>query len=321
MKKLSGWMIALAIGVALPASAELVDRVAAVVNGRIIPLSAVQERAAPELAQASREPNPERRTELRNAAMKSALDQLIGEQLMEQQLAELQITVAEQEIDLAVQDVVAQNNLTPERFEEELAREGLSMQAYRENLRQHLARMKLMDLKVRSRVKLSEQDLRAEYARWARQEAEDVEVHARHVLVQVSPGASADEVATAKAKAEEIAAEAKKPGVDFVELAKRRSEGSSKADGGDLGWFKRGVMVPEFERVAFNLKEGQVSDPVRTGFGFHVIKIEERRALDVPPFEEVKDQMRERLMREQLTKYADRYVQELRQGAVVDVKI
>ena len=65
--------------------------------------------------------------------------------------------------------------------------------------------------------------------------------------------------------------------MDFAELAKKRSEGSSSSDGGDLGFFKRGTMVPEFEKVAFSLKTGEVSDPVRTQFGWHVLKLEEIR--------------------------------------------
>ena len=92
--------------------------------------------------------------------------------------------------------------------------------------------------------------------------------------------------------------------MDFAELAKKRSEGSSSSDGGDLGFFKRGTMVPEFERVAFNLKTGEVSEPVRTQFGWHVLKLEEIRKLGMKPLAEVRPEIEDRLRRaqaEQLT--------------------
>jgi peptidyl-prolyl cis-trans isomerase SurA len=80
-------------------------------------------------------------------------------------------------------------------------------------------------------------------------------------------------------------------------------------------------MVPEFDKVAFALPQGGVSDPVRTHFGWHVIKVEERKSVAVKPFEEMKDQLQEKLTREQLEKYADQYVKELRQQATVEVRI
>jgi len=81
------------------------------------------------------------------------------------------------------------------------------------------------------------------------------------------------------------------------------------------------VMAAEFEKVAFALKPGEVSEPIRTKFGFHVIKVEERRKVAPKPFEEVQDQMRERLLQGQMEKYTQQYIQELRQKATVEVKI
>src|SRR6185295_16008606 len=135
-------------------------------------------------------------------------------------------------------------------------------------MKKHLARLKLINLKVRSKVKVSDEDIKAEYSKVAKMDSEDAEVHARHLLVQVSPKATADQVEAARKKAASLADEARKPGVDFIELAKKKSEGPSAADGGDLGFFRRGVMVPEFERAAFSLPIGGISDPIRTKFGW-----------------------------------------------------
>lgn len=310
-----------AAGYAPPARAEMADRVAAVVNNDIIALSEVEQRAAPELARANAERDPAKRGALRTEIMKGALDQLIGEKLLEYQLKDLNIEVSDQEIDLGIEDVRKQNSIEPEQFEKLLANEGYTMVTYRQFMRKQLAKLKLINLKVRSKVKVSEEDVKAEYGRYARLESGDAEVHARHVLVQVGPKATAAEIEAAKQKAQKIAEEARKPGVDFAELAKKKSEGPSAADGGDLGFFRRGVMVAEFEKEAFSLPQGGVSDPVRTKFGWHVLKVEERRAIPPKPYEEVREQLREKMARGQMERLTDQYIQELRLGATVVVKI
>jgi peptidyl-prolyl cis-trans isomerase SurA len=312
---------ALLVG-ALSARAELVDRVAAVVSNDIITLSEVEARIAPEVTRMRQsEPDPARRTELRAQLVKRGVEMLIGEKLMEAQVKELNIEVADSEIEMGMQDVQKQNNITPDQFESLLAQEGYTLQSYKNFMRRHLARLKLVNLKVRSKVKIADEDLKAEYARWAHDEANEYEVHARHLLVQVPPKATPEQVEQGRLKATLLMEEARKPGTNFAELAKKKSEGPSAADGGDLGFFKRGVMVAEFEKAAFSLPVGGVSDPIRTKFGWHVLKVEEKKALAAPPLEEVKDQLRERMLRGQMEKYTEQYVQELRAGAVVDVKL
>jgi peptidyl-prolyl cis-trans isomerase SurA len=305
----------------LAVRAELVDRVAAVVNSDIIALSEVEARAAPELARLRGEPDPVRRGELRALLIKRILDGLIGEKLMDAQVRDLNIDVSEAEIDLGVDDVKRQNNVEGAQFEQLLAQEGYTIPAFRTFMKKHLSKLKLVNLKVRSKVKVTDEDLKAEYAKLSRDETQDFEVRARHVLVQVQPKATPEQVEQARLKAEQLMAEAKKPGVDFAALAKAKSEGPSASDGGDLGFFKRGVMVAEFDKVAFGLPIGGISEPVRTKFGWHVIKVEERRSAPARPYEEVRDMLRDRLTRVQLEKYTDQYVQELRAGATIDVKI
>jgi peptidyl-prolyl cis-trans isomerase C len=129
------------------------------------------------------------------------------------------------------------------------------------------------------------------------------EVHARHILVKTE-----DE---AKAVIAELAA-----GKDFAELAKAKSTDPNKSDGGDLGYFRKGQMVPEFEAAAFAMAKGEVSKvPVKTQFGFHVIKVEDKRDAPPPPFDQVKDQVRQMVMR-------DKYMELLKSsknGAKVEI--
>jgi peptidyl-prolyl cis-trans isomerase SurA len=323
MKKLMGTMVAALLLSGAVARAELVDRVAAVVNRDVIALSEVEKRAAPELARLnSAVRDPKQRAEERARVLKTSLNTLIGEKLMEEQIRELGLATTDAELEAAVSDVRRQNNITDEaQFERLLSGEGFTVKTYKDFLRNQMSRMKLVQMKVAPKVKVSEEDLKAAYTQYAKLESGDAEVHARHILVQVDAKATPEQVETARQKALKLVEEARKPGVDFAELAKKKSEGPSASDGGDLGFFRRGVMVPAFERVAFTLKEGEVSEPVRTQFGWHVLKVEERRAVDVAPFEQVKAELENRLKMQKTEKFVEQYVQELRQKASVEEKM
>lgn len=304
----------------VPARAELVDRVAAVVNNEVITLSEVEQRALPFLARAEVR-DPKERASVRQQILKQALDQLVGEKLMEQQLRDRSMDVTDQEVDATIDSVKQEQRLDSERLEQALREQGYTMASYRDMLKKTLARRKLVAQQVRPKVKISDEDVKAEYARWAKLESSDPEVHARHILIQLPANAPAADVEKARQKALALAQEARKPGVDFAQLAKQKSEGPSASDGGDLGTFRRGVMVPEFDQVAFSLKEGEVGDPIRTKFGWHVIKVEERKAVGVKSFDEMKDELRDRMLMNQLEKYTEDYVQELRQVAAVEIKL
>jgi len=125
---------------------------------------------------------------------------------------------------------------------------------------------------------------------------QEKEVHARHILIRAKAG---DEKASAEAKAkiEAIIARLKK-GEDFATVAKETTEDpSGKQNGGDLGYFTKDQMVPEFSKVAFDLKKGEISGPVKTEFGWHVIKVEDSRTKPPPKFDEVKVQIQNYIAR------------------------
>jgi len=128
------------------------------------------------------------------------------------------------------------------------------------------------------------------YDEAVKQMGEVQEVHARHILIRAAPG---DEKASkaAEDKIKAIIARLKK-GEDFEKVAKEVTEDpSGKANGGDLGYFSKEQMVPEFSEVAFKLEKSQISEPVKTQFGWHVIKVEDKRVKPAPTFEEVKPQI------------------------------
>src|SRR5438132_750039 len=150
----------------------MVDRVAAVVNNDVIALSEVEQRAAPELARLATERDPVKRGELRKEIMTRSLDQLIGEKLLEAELRELNIDVSDQEIDYGIDDVKKQNNIDGDQFEQLLRSEGYTMASYRSFMKKHLARLKLINLKVRQKIKVSDEDVKAECAKLNKMDSE-----------------------------------------------------------------------------------------------------------------------------------------------------
>jgi peptidyl-prolyl cis-trans isomerase C len=125
---------------------------------------------------------------------------------------------------------------------------------------------------------VSEEAMHKVYDDAIKQMGDEQEVRARHILVESEDQAKA------------IQADLKK-GADFAELAKQKSKDPAAADGGDLGYFTKDQMVPEFADVAFKLDKGQISDPVKTAFGWHIIKVEDKRKKPVPTYDQVKDQL------------------------------
>lgn len=150
---------------------------------------------------------------------------------------------------------------------------------------------------------ITEEDVRARYDKEVAATPAEEEISARHILVETEEAA--------KALIAELDG-----GADFAELAKANSTGPSAANGGDLGYFTKGRMVPEFEAAAFALEQGAYAkEPVQTQFGWHVIKVEDRREASPPPFEQVADQFRQLVLRE---RYGD-LIREARGAVEIEV--
>src|SRR3974377_816672 len=158
-------------------------------------------------------------------------------------------------------------------------------------------RYALSDLaKIRANTGVSDDELKALYQQNIQQYQIPNRVHAEHILL-TTVGKTDAEVAEIKAKAEDILAQAKKKGANFEDLAKKYSEDpGSKTKGGDLGWIVQGQTVPEFEKAAFTLPKGEVSDLIRTQYGFHIIKVLDKETAHTKPFDEVKDSLRTPLL-------------------------
>jgi peptidyl-prolyl cis-trans isomerase C len=157
------------------------------------------------------------------------------------------------------------------------------------------------ELQQEAKTALTDEALRQTYDEAVKSMSGQEEVRARHILVE-----SEDE---AKAILEQL-----KGGADFATVAKEKSKDPGAAEGGDLGYFTKDQMVPEFADVAFKMYPGQLSNPVKTQFGWHVIKVEDKRTRQPPEFEKVKDQIEAYLAR----KAQSDFITKLRQSAKVE---
>jgi len=169
-------------------------------------------------------------------------------------------------------------------------------------LKSQALRNEYVRLKIDPQV--TDAEVKARYDEMVKQVKPELQIHARHILVKT------------EAEAKAIIAELDK-GADFAKLAKEKSTGPTGPRGGDLGFFGRGRMVPEFDKAAFALKVGEYSKvPVKTQFGWHVIKVEEQRTVNPPSYDEVKVRLRERMQRFKLREV----VNALKAKAKIEIK-
>ena len=157
---------------------------------------------------------------------------------------------------------------------------------------------------IRQGIQISDDELKVQYQKNIKQYQVPNQVHVQHILFMTVNKKTDAEIEEVKKRAEDVLAQAKK-GAKFDELAKKYSEDpGSKDKGGDLGWIRQGQTVPEFEKTAFSLAPGQISDLVKTQYGFHIIKVLEKETAHTKPFEEVKESLRNPLLLSQTDRQA-----------------
>jgi peptidyl-prolyl cis-trans isomerase SurA len=303
-----------------PADEEVVDRLAATVDGEVVTLSEIEERAASELRRAAVLPAGKERDAAHDQALRRAFDQIVAEKLLEKQAKVLQLEVTEPQVDAAVEDIKTRNHFDDEQLERALDQQGLDRKTFRAQIRRELESYQVMQAKVRSRVKVSDDDLKNYYQTHPQEFGGEQELHVRHIFLPLPEHATKADEAKAQAAAERVL-QRLKTGEDFAKVAKEVSKGPSAEDGGDLGWLRRGTIQKALEDAAFTLKDGQISGIVHAGPGLHIVKVEARRIGGARSFEDAKEEIRNRLLDEQVTATRQQFLDELRKGAVVEVKI
>jgi peptidyl-prolyl cis-trans isomerase C len=251
--------------------------------------------------------------------LRQILDNLIDRELLLQQAKSLKMAVPPQQVDAQMQQLV-QRFPSQEAFEQALTAQNFTVDALKKDVEGQLLRQQLVKKEILDKVNVKDRDIQNFYDKNKNKYVEAEQIRARHILIKVPQEVSPADDAKLKSKADEALNRAKK-GEDFAALAKELSDDGSKESGGDLGFFPRGRMVPGFEEAAFALQPGQMSEVVRTQFGYHIIKVEERKAGRALAFDEAKEQVKEDLTREQTYERYQQYMASLRNKAKVEVLI
>jgi peptidyl-prolyl cis-trans isomerase SurA len=297
-----------------------VDRVAAVVNGDVITLSELTQRAGADYRRASDMPPGPARDQARGKALRAAYQAVLAERLVENEVKALGIEVTEAQIDGAIDDVKKRNNLSDDMLKQALAAEGMTVTAYRARLRKDFENHLLIAAKVQNRVKVTDDDVKGYYQSHLQEFSGEEQMKLRLILLQVPAGAPPEDDARVKATGETLLARLA-AGEDFADLARQVSQGPGASSGGDLGWVKKGTMPIDLERVAFALATGQNSGLVRAKTGWIILKADDRRASKAPPIDDVKEKIRERIGNEQAETYRKQYIDELKREAIIELKI
>jgi peptidyl-prolyl cis-trans isomerase C len=249
--------------------------------------------------------------------LRQILDNLIDRELLLQEAKTLKMSVPPQELDAELQKIV-QRFPSPEAFEKALTAQNFTLDSVKKDMEGQMLRQQLVKKEVLDKTTVSTNDPQSFYEKNKDKYAEQEQVRARHILIKVPQEASPTDDANLKKKAGDVLKRARKGG-DFAALAKEFSEDGSRAEGGDLGFFAHGQMVAAFEEAAFALKPGQVSDLVRTQFGYHIIKVEERKPAKSLSYDEAKEQVKEDMGREQTLSRYQEYMASLRSKSSIEV--
>ena len=284
----------------------VVDRVVAVVNNEVITLSDLQ-----------REEALKKRDTVRDDRL--VLEDMIDRKLQMAAAKRAGVDVTDKELDDAVADIMKRNSMDMMQFSAALAKEGLTFEQYKEELREQITLSRLFNKYVRSGVNVDEAEARAFYQNNPKTFSLPEEIRVRRIFLAVPEQATSDQVAAIKEKAQSVYARVQK-GEDFIHLVREASQGETASQDGDLGFMQREDALPEIVEAARALKPGESSSPFRCAGGYNIIKLEEVRT-PVKPFEKVKDEIMKTLYEQKLENTYRSWLQALRGDSHIENRL
>jgi peptidyl-prolyl cis-trans isomerase SurA len=313
----------------LVAHATVAERIVAIVGEHAILLSDMRQRARPFLLQIhSKVPPGAQQAAAESELYKQLIERMVDDRVEQQAAERAHLSVTAEEIDAGIRNVANQQGISVERIIEEATKTGLSRQEYRDEVRRQILEGKLLQLRVRSRVRVTDDDVRATYAKLVRTERAKLAYRVAWIVLRVAPTASTAARADRSELAERIAATAR-AGVDahgnrieFADLAQSFSDDTpTRLRGGDLGRHKPGDLAQPIEDEAHKLDVSGVSAPFQFKNDFVIVKVVARDPSELPAMEDARDELMQRAYSEQMERARRQWIDELRHGTYVDVRL
>ena len=257
--------------------------------------------------------------ERRDAIYRQALEQLVTYTVLSQETRARKVAITDEEVDSSLKQMRAQFG-TEAEFKKALDARGMTLDKLKSDTRIDLSINKMVENEVSTQASPSDTECREFYDKNPDKFKQDEAVRASHILFRVDENADAATKKKAMDQAQAVLKEAR-AGADFAELAKKHSADGSAQQGGDLNFFTRGQMVQPFDQAAFSMRPGEISDIVTTQFGYHIIKVTDRRAASTVPFEQVSARIKDFLTEQGKQKKADDFIQSLKQKAKIEVLV
>jgi peptidyl-prolyl cis-trans isomerase SurA len=316
MKKLF-LALALALSAAQLAASDVIEAIVARVGDRIITRTQYAKRLKDGLNEIEQTVPPDQVAARKVEFKKNLINDLLNELLVKDRADRLGITISDSEVRDAVKRLKEQYGITTDQqFEESLQKSGLTRQEMEARVRDTLITNKVFGRELRPREELTDRELREKYDHEKEHYRLPERAHLREIILVKGADPAAD--AVVQTRAADIAAKAK-AGEDFAKLAQQYSEVSTKAKGGDIGEIARGELLPELDKAVFSATPGTILGPITTKSGYHILKVEERLATEVPAFESVKDKLRKDASDETFQRDYKTYIDRLRKDAFIQI--
>jgi len=302
-----------------------IDTTVVTVNGKTVGEQELSKRMAATMRQLGSKLAslpPQYAAQVQKQVRQQVIENLIAERLLDEQVtaADIKITDADVEAEITKSGAQQQPPITVADFKARVEAQGGNFDEVKNEFRKGMGYRRLLESQWVEKAKVSDEEAKQYYDSHPTEYEVPEQVRASHILVSTQPkdpNADPNQLkVTAKAKAEKLLKQVKDGG-DFAAIAKENSDCPSAAQGGDLGLFSRGRMVPAFENAAFAMKVGDVSEIVETQFGYHIIKVTERKDAGVTSFDEAKTGITERLSNERRNTATKQYIQSLKEKAKV----
>ncbi len=301
--------------------AEPVDRIVAIVNDDCIALSELQEALVPYVKQiraANYSPLVER--EMIFKLRQDILNRIIDQKLTQQETERQKVNIGDKEIDQQIERIKSQHLLTDEELRASLARDGLTLEEYREKVKQQILRMTLINIKIKSKIAITDKDIREYYEAHKADYEGTRKYHLRSILIGEPPSDDTDMKMAALIKAEAIY-KALKSGADLDEVARENAGGGVAVAGGDLGLFTLDELSTEFRETVRPMAEGEASPVLETPNGYQILVLQEIKEIPGKTLKDAGIEIHEKLYKEFEEAKYNEWVAELRERAYIKITL